>query len=566
MKNNSLKNLFMFSIISYVILVVIIFNIIKQMSYSYTFENLEDTLRNVKALRTFVSLEQKEEVYRLQNNNIVSKEYFKPELLSSTYCSKTVNNIYNDIRLDKKLDPVLIRFASNNPRNIKNKANQFESNILEKFNNKEISQYKEIKYNEDGKKVLYYAIPTKPLTQKCMKCHSTPNKAPKELIDTYGDKNGFYEKIGIIRALLSTEYPLDDSDKFIYKSTAVLSFVLLVIFIFFIYLYTHFTNKIIKKNLKLKELNDSLEEKIQHETHALQTTNTQLQNVIKGSELGYWDWNLKTGWHEVNQRWLDILGLDEKDIKHNQSDWESRILEEDQKRIMPIINKAIEDNKTYTVEFRMRHKDGHHVWIEGSGSLIEKYNNGDALRACGTHKDISKRKEEEFKLIKAKEELKKLSITDKLTTLYNRHKLDEVLQDEQNRSNRYKTNFGVLIFDIDYFKKVNDTFGHNVGDQVLIKFANILKVNSRQTDIVGRWGGEEFIIIVPLVDKDSILKFANNLKDKIENNVFDVVGKITASIGVSIYKNNESTKEIISRADEALYFSKNNGRNKISFK
>ena len=536
------------------------------MSYSYTFENLEDTLRNVKALRYYVSIEQKEEVYKFQKSNQISKEYFKPQLLSSTYSSKTVNSIYNNIRKDEKLDPIVIRFASNNPRNTNNKANKFESDILKSFNSKEITEYKEIKYNEDGKKVLYYAIPTKPLTKKCMKCHSTPNKAPQELVDIYGDKNGFHEEIGKIRAILSTEYPLNDSDQFIYKSTAILSLVALIIFIFFISLYIHFSNRILKKNLKLEELNGSLENKIKQETYALKTSNTQLENVIKGSDLGYWDWDLQTGVHEVNQKWLDILGLEDKDIDHNQRDWESRILKEDQERIMPIINKAIKDDTTYTVEFRMRNKNGHYIWIEGSGSVIKRDDKGIPLRACGTHKDISTRKENELKLLKATAELKQLAITDKLTNLYNRHKLDDVLEDEKKRANRYKTMFGIMILDIDHFKIVNDTYGHHVGDEVLIEFANILKINSRETDIVGRWGGEEFLIIIPQTNKNSILQFAKNLKSKIEKNKFNTVDKITVSIGVSIYKVDESTESTVTRADDALYISKNNGRNQVNFK
>jgi diguanylate cyclase (GGDEF)-like protein/PAS domain S-box-containing protein len=573
MRNGNLKKLLILSLLSYGVMVFLIHSLLQQISYTYTFENLQDTLRNVKALRTFVSQEQKEEVYRLQKKNIVSDQYFTPELLSSTYCSKAVNGYYNIIRSDENLEPIVLRFASDNPRNLKNKADQFESEILKKFNDKEIKEYKEVKYNDEGKKVLYYALPTKPLDNRCLKCHSTPDKAPRDLVKIYGDKNGFYEKYGTIRALISTEYPLKDADDFVVKSTMLLGGITFLIFVAFIFFYLRFSKEILISNDKLQKLNDSLEKRVKKETHDLETSHSQLHSVIKGSDLGYWDWNLQTGYHEVNDKWLDILGLERADIKNNQSDWEDRILLEDQKKIMPIIKNALDDNHTYTVEFRMRHKDGHYVWIEGAGGIIERDENGKPLRACGTHKDITERKQSEMELIEknkhlkqAQAELKKLAITDKLTNIFNRHKLDEVIDEEKKRSDRYSHSFGIIILDIDHFKEVNDTYGHHIGDEVLQEFAKVLTSHSRDTDIVGRWGGEEFLIIVPEADKDSLIHFANGLKSTIKLTCFHTVNKLTASIGISLYQNGESVEATVARADDALYISKNRGRDQINFK
>ena len=106
---------------------------------------------------------------------------------------------------------------------------------------------------------------------------------------------------------------------------------------------------------------------------------------------------------------------------------------------------------------------------------------------------FNKEKKLKIKLEKAYDELKHLAITDKLTDVYNRHKLDETLEIEKKRADRYNSNFGIMILDIDYFKKINDLYGHHVGDSVLKEFASLLKTNSRDTDIVGRWGGEEFL-------------------------------------------------------------------------
>jgi len=133
-------------------------------------------------------------------------------------------------------------------------------------------------------------------------------------------------------------------------------------------------------------------------------TSKQLQNVLKGSNLGYWRWNLKTKKYDVNKKWLDILGLDQSNITNHESDWVNRVHEDDKIRIMPLIQKAIETGITITVEFRMKHKNGHYVWIEGSGAVIEKDLDGNPLVVYGTHKDITDRKIDEDKIKKLQED------------------------------------------------------------------------------------------------------------------------------------------------------------------
>ncbi len=160
-------------------------------------------------------------------------------------------------------------------------------------------------------------------------------------------------------------------------------------------------------------------------------------------------------------------------------------------------------------------------------------------------------------------ELEKLAITDKLTNLYNRRKLDELLQNELNRCERFNHTFGIAILDIDYFKKVNDTFGHQVGDKVLIEISNILKKHIRKTDFVGRFGGEEFVIICPESQKDGIHNLIENIRIDIANYDFKNVGKVTASFGIAMLKENDSIEALLKRADVALYEAKNAGRNRV---
>jgi len=161
------------------------------------------------------------------------------------------------------------------------------------------------------------------------------------------------------------------------------------------------------------------------------------------------------------------------------------------------------------------------------------------------------------------EELHILSITDRLTGIFNRAKLDDQIKNEINRVQRFKTSFGVIILDIDHFKKVNDTYGHQVGDQVLVEFADILGSSVRDTDFVGRWGGEEFLLICPGTDQNGILKLAETLRVIIEKHEFPVVGSKTASFGVAVCRAEDTPKSIIARADKALYSAKESGRNQV---
>lgn len=161
--------------------------------------------------------------------------------------------------------------------------------------------------------------------------------------------------------------------------------------------------------------------------------------------------------------------------------------------------------------------------------------------------------------------LEKLSITDNLTQLNNRNKLDEVLVFESHRNNRYDTPFGVILIDIDKFKNVNDTFGHNMGDKVLQEFAKILKFNTRRTDTIGRWGGEEFLVICSETDLDGIKVLAENLRFKVANFSFPTRQIQTASFGIAVYKNGETLDSLINRADTALYNAKEKGRDTVEY-
>lgn len=176
-------------------------------------------------------------------------------------------------------------------------------------------------------------------------------------------------------------------------------------------------------------------------------------------------------------------------------------------------------------------------------------------------------KERTKELIDKNQELLKLSITDKLTEIYNRAKLDKTLQEEFNRSKRYKTEFSVILIDIDFFKKVNDTFGHQIGDDVLKESAQVLKNSIRLTDVLGRWGGEEFLIISPQTNLEGAVKIAEHINNAIKLYKFKTYpNKVTMSIGVASYFEDMSKiEEILLNADKSLYKAKENGRDRVVY-
>lgn len=153
--------------------------------------------------------------------------------------------------------------------------------------------------------------------------------------------------------------------------------------------------------------------------------------------------------------------------------------------------------------------------------------------------------------------------TDPLTNIYNRRKFLELLNQEIRRVERYKRFLSVVLLDIDHFKKINDTFGHDTGDYVLKRVTELIRLNIRITDTLARYGGEEFVIILPETDRKGARKQIERVRKIIERVYFDRAGRITISAGVTEYMEGDDSKSMVKRADEALYSAKKGGRNRV---
>ena len=164
-------------------------------------------------------------------------------------------------------------------------------------------------------------------------------------------------------------------------------------------------------------------------------------------------------------------------------------------------------------------------------------------------------------LVNKNEKFENIASTDSLTGLYNRYKFSELYVSSYRSMIQRDNNMSLIMVDIDYFKNVNDTYGHNAGDATLVQVAHAILRVLRNIDIVCRWGGEEFIILLPTANLENAVLLAEKIRKDIERMDIDIVGQVTASFGIAKVNKNTDMKAVVNIADKALYLAKNSGRN-----
>jgi diguanylate cyclase (GGDEF)-like protein len=207
-----------------------------------------------------------------------------------------------------------------------------------------------------------------------------------------------------------------------------------------------------------------------------------------------------------------------------------------------------------------------HLEIKRNRDLIIRINEQLKKEIEERKKIANERKQLLKELEKKNKILKELAITDGLTGLYNHRFLIGRLSEEIAQSNRYSKNLSIIMFDIDHFKNINDTYGHQVGDEVLSKISSTIKNKLREVDIAGRFGGEEFLVILPNTSLENGYKVAEKIRESIMELKWES-GKLSVTIsgGVGLHKD-ENVTELITKADKYLYKAKENGRNRIEYK
>lgn len=231
--------------------------------------------------------------------------------------------------------------------------------------------------------------------------------------------------------------------------------------------------------------------------------------------------------------------------------------------------------QSFRGELEYRCKDGSTLWTEVMAHPL--VNDHDIVEILGVTRDISEHKRLLQEIAQAKDateaanqalqhanmKLARLATTDTLTGVWNRRHFEEIADTERTRALRYKQALSLLILDVDHFKRINDRHGHPTGDQVLIGLTSLISGALRQTDVLARWGGEEFVVIMPHCVASEAVLLAEKLCTLTATHVFPDVGKVTASFGAAELKLDEPIEAWFKRVDLALYTAKTSGRNRV---
>ncbi len=281
--------------------------------------------------------------------------------------------------------------------------------------------------------------------------------------------------------------------------------------------------------------------------------------------LGHWYWNIKTNEVTFNPLKVTTLGYDKSEIpeKVTYQFFTNKLHPEDYAKIMDAMRNHLNGSaNVYEVEYRIQTKDGKYKWYYDRGKITQYDMHGKPLMLAGIVFDITEKKETQLELEYKNRILAEMSSIDGLTKISNHRTLIAKLKVGVLEASRTNGPLSIALFDIDDFKQVNDSKGHVYGDQVLVDIAEIINKNIRDTDLAGRYGGEEFMVIFANADLVTASNIAERIRKAIENNLFCDGIAVTISGGVKQYMG-ENLTQFIHEADKNLYEAKKNGKNQI---
>ncbi len=252
---------------------------------------------------------------------------------------------------------------------------------------------------------------------------------------------------------------------------------------------------------------------------------------------------------QINPMWEKTLGWTEKELKSRP--YMEFVHPDDIKNTLAASRHLEKGQKVMSFENRYLKKDGSYHWLSW-----KSYPDMETGLIFAIARDMQKRKEMEEKLLF-------LSQTDPMLNIFNRGKLLSVLGVEIQKFNRYQSPFSIVMFDIDHFKSINDSFGHAAGDSVLKQLTGLVQSLIRDIDVFARWGGEEFIILLPHTDRSGAGNTAERIRSATEKTDFGLNRKITVSFGAAAFTEADDADNVLKRVDDLLYLAKKNGRNRV---
>lgn len=333
-----------------------------------------------------------------------------------------------------------------------------------------------------------------------------------------------------------------------------------------------------------------------YQFNKLENSDFTLNSILDIIVEGIWDWNANTGHVNRSPSWYRMLGYDVGIFLNDVFTWENIIHPDDYVNVMNHFELYISGKiACYEIEYRCKKSDNTYIWIIDRGRIVSHNEDGSVARMIGAHQNIHIQKIAQRELIEKNQflqegktslekllenknrelekinselekkilEIKYLSETDILTEISNRRKFQLEIEKEIARANRYNHDLSFVIFDIDFFKNVNDRYGHMMGDEILKKLVFFVKNQLRRNDFFARWGGEEFALLLPSTNLEGAKELSEKLRYQISSIDFGNKLFISCSFGIAQYHKDESIDQLFSSADIALYKAKELGRNRV---
>lgn len=309
----------------------------------------------------------------------------------------------------------------------------------------------------------------------------------------------------------------------------------------------------------------------------LRTSEMRFRSLFEQNHDAIYFLDLEGNYLDSNQRGVEMLGYSVEENRLRTMHQNSA----EPEKLIEMLALLIRGEIVPIFEIKLRRKNGEIIHTEVNAGLV-KDNHCNPIHIQVIVRDITRRKQAEEELQKANAQLniqlelvnalqdmlREQAMRDHLTGLHNRRYLDETLPREIIRANRENTSVSIIISDIDFFKDVNDQYGHAAGDAVLLEIARIFSGSVRGSDIICRYGGEEFLLVLPGMPLEQAVQRAEHLRKTCAKTLFNYLDKqirLTLSFGVATYpQHGTQAEEVLLNADKALYLSKQSGRNRVS--